>query len=166
MTSPAGLPPVTFRESRGQGCYRVVFGLVLVAVGINVLVVHRSFGGHLIGVILIAAVCILVGLFGLAAGGARTTIDSRGLRSSSLFAKHSLRWSEIEDIDCKFSRDGEGDWSEHVRVKPRGQRAFLLPQPRNSSSKNARNPKFDEQLGIIREYWQNATVAPSGDPRI
>jgi hypothetical protein len=164
MTSPTGLPPVTFRESRGQGCYRVVFGLVLIAVGISLLVVHPKLGGHPAGVILTAAPCILIGLLGVAARGAYTTIDSRGLRSSSLLARHALAWSEIEDIDCKLSNDGDGDWSEHVRVKPRGQRAFLLPQPRNSSGKAAKNPKFDEQLSTIREYWRNATVPASGDP--
>jgi hypothetical protein len=168
MSEPERMPAVTFRGTEKQLGYGRSVSILFLAAGIGSFAFIHSAGRDAKGALIAGVLFVILGILGLRFRGAYTTIDSHGLQGTSglLQRSRSIAWSDIADVDSKVSAS-DGDWTEHVRIKPYSGRAFSLGAPRNSSTEQASNPHFDEDLATIRAYWQRAragvfTASPDG----
>jgi hypothetical protein len=160
MSEPDRMPAVTFRATEKQRGYGRNVSILFLVAGIGAFAVIHSAGQDAKGALVAGVLFLALGVLGLLYRGAYTTIDSHGIQGTSglLQRSRSIAWSDIADIDSKVS-SSDGDWTERVRVKPHSGRAFSLGVPRNSSTKQVRNPQFDEDLAMIRAYWERGRAA-------
>jgi hypothetical protein len=160
MSEPQLMPAVTFRATKKQHGYGRNVSILFLVAGIGAFAYIHSAGQDAKGSLVAGVVFLILGILGLLYRGAYTTIDSHGIHGTSglLQRSRSIAWSDIADIDSKVS-SSDGDWTERVRIKPHSGRAFSLGVPRNSSTKQVRNPQFDEDLATIRAYWERGRAA-------
>jgi Bacterial PH domain len=73
--------------------------LVMSGIGILVLVFAGRAGKSAVALIVAGVGVAALGIWLLAARRVHTTIDAEGVRTSSMFGRHSCRWSEVTDVD-------------------------------------------------------------------
>jgi hypothetical protein len=161
MASPEHLPPVIFGPTRAQRAERVLAGIVCVAVGIGIIVFAGRAGHGETGVIIGGVALAVLGIWFLAARRVRTTIDADGVRTSSMFSRHSCHWSEVADVDLDIDANDGPPMVYTVKILRRAGRPFTLPAPIDSVRRGRHaNPDFADQLATIRSYWSASTRPP------
>jgi hypothetical protein len=155
MSSVPGWPPVTFRPVRYRRGSQVRGGLIALAAGIAAFVIagkHAKDRTDLIGA---GVLCIVIGVLFLIGQRGQTTIDGKGLYSSSPLGRRSYLWSEVTGIRLDVNDRGEDPVLSTIKIDVHGGRTFTLAVPRDHEhGSHHDNPDFPGQLAMIRSYWQ------------
>jgi hypothetical protein len=154
---PQPKPPITFRPTGGQRTERLLVGIVCLLAGLGILVFHGRAGADSAGLIVAGIALTALGLVFLAARRAETLIDAAGVRTWSMFGRHSCAWTEVTDVELRIDANDGPPMVYRIKIHCRGG-SFTLPAPTDSQRKDRHaNPEFTNQLAIIRSYWEAAT---------
>jgi hypothetical protein len=111
---------------------------------------------------IVLGACMIVGsILALLLRHESTTIDPRGVHTSSASGRRSCGWPEISAVDVKVNSTDSDPVIRSIKIRRHRGRSFTLPVPFDREYGDRHdNPDFPDQLAVIRSYW-SAHAAPA-----
>jgi hypothetical protein len=148
-----GVDPVEFLPVQRRKLLMWGWGsvaVVLVGVAGVALAPHIAGGGT--GLLFLPGlVALILAPLTLNVGYGRTVLSDRGLRTRTLFRRHSCSWSDVAVIDSKTTLGARGTRNTRVLIRLASGRSFSLAAPFDSN--NGADPQFERKLMQIQGYW-------------
>ena len=158
------MKPIEYRLSqRRQWRRRGWIATFVFFVGVAGVAVAPEISGNATGFLAIpglAGLGVAIISFNVAHG--YTVLSPRGIRTGTLFGRHSCSWPEVAEIESvnfsvsRYNRPAEvpeGHGQARIRIRRSSGKSFLLAAPRDL---NVADPQLGENFQAIRDYWANA----------